>query len=58
MSLGLLMIRVLAAMLTKLSELKPVRRSLLVLRRYVITILAIAALQHNIVAWHKLISDF
>jgi hypothetical protein len=52
------MIRVLAAMLTKLSELKPVRRGLLVLRRYVITILAIAALQHNIVAWHKLISDF
>jgi hypothetical protein len=52
-SLGFLMIRVLAAMATKLTKLKPVWRGLLVLRRHIIAVLTISALQHNIIAWHN-----
>jgi hypothetical protein len=51
------MISVLTATSTELAELKPIRRSLFVLRRYVIAALAVVALQHNIIAWHKSISD-
>jgi hypothetical protein len=38
----------------ELAELQPFRRSLLILRRNVITMLAFRALQHNIIARHNL----
>jgi hypothetical protein len=43
----------LAATATKLAKLKPVRRGLLVLGRHVVAVLAVIALKHNIIAWHK-----
>jgi hypothetical protein len=46
-------ISVLAATLAELAKLKPVGRGLLVLSRCVIPILAVVALQHNIIAWHN-----
>jgi len=52
MSLRLFVIRVLAAAPAELFELQTIWSSFLVLRRYVIAALAIAALQYNIIAWH------
>ena len=57
MSLGLFMIRVLAATSTKLTELQPVRRGLLILGRDVVAVLAFSALKHDVVAWHIYIPD-
>ena len=55
MLLGFLMISVFAATTTKLTELKPVGRGLLVLSRYVVAALALITLKHDVVAWHNLI---
>ena len=52
MSLRFLVIRVLAAAPAELFELQTIWSSFLVLRRYVIAALAIAALQYNVIAWH------
>jgi hypothetical protein len=52
--LRLFVIRVLAATLAELAKLKPIGRGLLVLSRRVIPVLAVVALQHNIIAWHEL----
>jgi len=52
------MISVFAATATELAELKPVRRGLLILGRYVVAALACTTLKNNIVAWHLFISDF
>jgi hypothetical protein len=49
------MISVFAATATKLTELKPVGRGLLVLSRYVVAALALITLKHDVVAWHNLI---
>ena len=51
--LGLFMISVFAATATELAKLKPVRRGLLILGRYVVTALACTTLKNNIVAWHN-----
>jgi hypothetical protein len=53
-------IGVLATMATKLAKLKPVGRGLFILGRHVVAVLAVIALKHNIIAWHKSfpISDF
>ena len=56
-SLSLFMCRVLAATSTKLSELKPVWRGFLILCRHIVAAFAVAALEHDIVAWHLLISN-
>jgi len=58
MSLGLFMISVFAATATELAKLKPVRRGLLILGRYVVAALACTTLKNNIIAWHLFISDF
>src|SRR2546421_360607 len=52
------MVRVFTAASAELFELQAIRSCLLVLRRYVIAALTIAALQYNVVAWHNAISDF
>ena len=52
MSLRFFMIRVLTAAPAELLKLQAIRSCLLVLRRYVVAALAIAALQYNIIAWH------
>jgi hypothetical protein len=44
---------VLAATAAELTKLKTIGRGFLVLRRDVIAALAIRALQHNVIAWHK-----
>jgi hypothetical protein len=49
--------RVLTAAPAELLKLQPIRRRFLVLARYVIAALAITALQHNVIAWHKSLSD-
>ena len=46
------MISVLAATAAELAELKPIRRGLLILARYVITTLAFTTLKNNVIAWH------
>ena len=46
------MISVFAATATELTKLKPVRRGLLILGRYVVPILTISTLKNNIIAWH------
>jgi len=58
-SLRLFVISVLAATATELAKLKPIGRGFLILRRYVVTTLAVITLKHNIVARHLLfpISD-
>ena len=56
--LGLFMISVFAATAAELAKLKPVRRGLLILGRYVVAALACTTLKNNIVAWHLFISDF
>src|SRR2546421_2969451 len=45
--------RVAAAAAAELPELQALRSRLLVLRRHVVAVLALGALQHNVVAWHK-----
>jgi len=47
------MICVLSAAPAELLELQAIRSCLFVLRRHVITALAITALQYNVIAWHK-----
>jgi hypothetical protein len=44
--------RVLAAVPTEFLEFEPLRRLLLILVSHVIAVLALTALQHNIVSWH------
>ena len=51
--LGFFMISVFAATATELAKLKPVRRGLLILGRYVIAAFACTTLKNNIVAWHN-----
>jgi hypothetical protein len=58
MLLGFFVISVFAATATELAKLKPIRRGLLILGRYVVTALAFTTLKNNIIAWHLLISDF
>jgi hypothetical protein len=53
MSFSFFMISVFATTATKLAELKPIRRGLLVLCRYVIAALTIGTLKHNIIARHN-----
>src|SRR6266511_2057209 len=50
------MISVFAATATELTELKPIRRGLII-GRYVVAALACTTLKNNIIAWHLLISD-
>ena len=52
-SFSFLVACVFAATSTKLLELKPIGRGLLILRRYVVAALAVIALKHNIIARHK-----
>jgi len=47
--------RMATAAATEFFELKPVRRVLLVLRRYVIALFALSTLQNNVIPWHFLI---
>ena len=54
MLLGLFMISVFAATATELTKLKPIRRGLLILGRYVIPTLTLVTLKNNIIAWHLL----
>jgi hypothetical protein len=56
--LGFLMISVFAATATELAELKPIRRGLFILGRYVVAAFAVDTLKNNIIAWHFLISNF
>src|SRR5918993_2357783 len=56
--LSFLMISVLAATPTELAELKPIRRGLFILGRYVVAALANITLKNNIIARHLAISDF
>jgi hypothetical protein len=49
-------ISVFAATATELAKLKPIRRGLLILGRYVVTALAFTTLKNNIIAWHLLTS--
>ena len=51
------MISVFSATATELAELKPVRRGLLILGRYVVTALACTTLKNNIIAWHILLPE-
>jgi hypothetical protein len=53
MLLGFLMTCVLAATSTKLGKLQPIGRSLLILGRYVVAVLAFATLEHNVIARHN-----
>ena len=55
-SLGFFMISVFAATATELAELKPIRRGLFILGRYVVAAFANNTLKNNIVAWHLLLS--
>jgi hypothetical protein len=51
------MISVFAATATELAKLKPIRRGLFILGRYVVAALALTTLKNNIIAWHLLIPD-
>jgi hypothetical protein len=57
-SLRFLVSRVATAASAELPELKSLRRRLLILRRHVVAVLALGALQHNIVARHNSPSKF
>ena len=46
------MISVFAATAAELAKLKPIRRGLLILGRYVVTAFAVNTLKNNIIAWH------
>jgi hypothetical protein len=48
------MISVFTATATELAELKPIRRGLLILGRYVVAAFACTTLKNNIIAWHLL----
>jgi hypothetical protein len=48
------MTSVLAATATELAKLKPIRRGLFILGRYVVAALANTTLQNNVIAWHLL----
>ena len=50
----LFMISVFAATATELAKLKPIRRGLFILGRYVVAALACTTLKNNIIAWHLL----
>ena len=50
--LSLFMISVFAATATELAKLKPIRRGLFILGRYVVAALAYNTLKNNIIAWH------
>lgn len=50
------MVSVFAATATELAELKPIRRGLFILGRYVVATLAINTLKNNIIAWHFITS--
>jgi len=52
------MVSVFAATATELAKLKPIRRGLFILGRYVVAALACTTLKNNIIAWHLLVSDF
>ena len=52
------MTSVLAATATELAELKPIRRGLFILGRYVVATLANITLKNNVIARHLAISDF
>ena len=54
--LSLFMISVFAATATELAKLKPIRRGLFILGRYVVAALAYNTLKNNIIAWHLLTS--
>ena len=58
MLFSFLMISVFATTATELTKLKPIRRGLLILGRYVVATLAYTTLKNNIIAWHPGISDF
>jgi hypothetical protein len=58
MLLGFLMISVLAATATELAKLKPIRRGLFILGRYVVATLANITLKNNVIARHLATSDF
>ena len=47
------MISVFAATAAELAKLKPVRRGLLILGRYVVPTLTLVTLKNNIIAWHN-----
>ena len=53
MLFGFLVISMLAATATKLAELKPIGRGLLVFGSDVVATLTIVTLKHNIIAWHN-----
>jgi hypothetical protein len=46
------MISVFAATATELTKLKPIRRGLFILGRYVVAAFAFNTLKNNIIAWH------
>ena len=46
------MISVFSATATELTKLKPIRRGLLILGRYVVSTLTVITLKNNIIAWH------
>ena len=50
------MISVFAATATELAELKPIRRGLFILGRYVVAALTYNTLKNNIIAWHLITS--
>jgi len=52
------MISVFTATATELAKLKPIRRGLFILGRYVVAAFTVDTLKHNIIAWHLLVSDF
>ena len=52
------MVSVFAATAAELAKLKPIRRGLLILGRYVVPTLTFSTLKNNIIAWHLfLLSD-
>ena len=55
--LRLFMVSVFAATAAELAKLKPIRRGLLILGRYVVTALTCTTLKNNIIAWHNSIPD-
>ena len=47
------MISVFAATATELTKLKPIRRGLLILGRYIVATLTVSTLKHNVVSRHN-----
>jgi hypothetical protein len=48
------MISVFAATATELAKLKPIRRGLFILGRWIVATLACTTLKNNFIAWHNL----